>query len=693
MARRDYRLTTGTDRQSVNTDIDVAVVVVNNPTGSPVYVRLGAPDIPDGGNADRVIPAATAAAFPASGRMFGFRLADTALISTAANSGLFGTVTIALLDATEPVPSYGNYSFLSLSLSDLTSGDVSFTGATTSSVFDLGAWGGAIVTVLPAVGSGQGLLQLSVSDAAAGPFTLLGTWAFWPNVPLVLTVPRTLRYLRLALAASGIAGEPAISGGYAVRATLAEVTQLTQTPSATPISQTFSVSAAGSTSYTLATHGMRSVALAVKRTSGSAIQMLVESSGSAAGPWRIALNREQLFAGGLNDSIYRSVGNLDLFTRVTLTETAGVPMSGTFTAQLPAETDTTSVLSQILAALGDQGQAPNVGQSVYHQLVNANTALGDASSAAGDVDVIGQLRAANAVLGTPASAPDSANLYGKLLSCLSWLVSLGDAGSVAGDFDIIGRLLSILASLGNSSTAAGNVSVIGQLRSLVTAAGSSSSAVSALDIIGQLRGILAVAGTSADASDANSLYGKIRKIRDNTNNIDFWQTRIDAWTEQTYIASVNYLPQLPNITTNTANTKTSVDAVKTSVDSTKTSVDVVATNTANTNTSVNAVNTTASGKNLSVLSAALIGTGAPQAVGVLGQRCFVGLSIYVGAASIFLVTNGAGTVLAQGRLAANTGTVIMLPFNHYIDCNGAIAVAATLGAGTPYEITCWSRAL
>lgn len=729
MARRDYRLTVGTDRQSINTEIDVASVVVNNPTGSPVYVRLGAPDIPDGDNADRVIPAATAAAFPASGRSFGFRLADTALVSDAANSGLFGTVTIALLDRSEPIPSYGTYSFLSLSLSDLTGGDVDFSGAVTSDAFDLGAWGGAIVTILPDSISGQGLLRVQIADSSAGPWQLLGTWAFWPDVPVMLTLPRTLRYVRLVLGGAGISGEAGISGSYAVRATLAEVTQLTQTPSTTPITETFSVAALGSVSYTLATHGLRSVALAVKRTSGDAIQMLVESSGSVDGPWRIALNREQLFSGGLNDSIYRSVGNLDLFTRVTLTETANVAMSGTFTAQLPAETDTTSVLSQILAALGDQGQSPNVGQSIYHQLVNANTALGDSSSAAGDtdaigllralwaatgdsgsattdVDVIGLLRAANAVLGTPASAPDSANLYGKLLSCLSWLVSLGDAGSVAGDFDIIGRLLSVLASLGNSSSTNAQVSVIGRLMALLTSAGTSASGRNASDIIGQLKQIawaLTTVSTTAAVSDnvytsllafgiesdsatlSNTLIGTNKGIRINTGLIQY------VWNALTQISTTGGNPD--NVMTQLEFMRAILGTIDSDTGTISTNSGTIATNTGNTKTSVDAVNTTVSGKGLSALSAALIGTGAPQAVGVLGQRCFVGLSIYVSAATIFLVTNGAGTVLAQGRLAALGNTVIMLPGNHYVDCNGALAVNCTVGAGIAYEITCWSRAI
>lgn len=370
--RQEIRLTASQPQLQVNLQsFNAAAVFIENPTGSPVAMRAGGTDYPTLTNANHVIPANGYLLVPVDGTTFAFAFTDTPSVTSAALSNLLTAATITLFDAKESLPNFGSATFLSLSLSDLSGGIVGATGATTSAVYDLGSWGGAILYFFATASSGQGVINAQVSSDQT-TWRSIGEWAFWPGLPATINVPRSVRYLRFLIAPTVIPGEPAIDYAYAVRATLSEIFDLEFSAlSGTVFTKPYAIAALGEANWTFATRGLPAISVGVKNTTGIASQgeLIVETANGATGPWRVVAFREQsITPGGFYDSIQRTYANLDLFTRVRMLSTNLVAIAGTVYVGILPGPDLSAPLQQIFAALGDPGEGVNVNQSIYHEL-------------------------------------------------------------------------------------------------------------------------------------------------------------------------------------------------------------------------------------------------------------------------------------------------------------------------------------
>lgn len=368
--KQTFRLTASQTARAINLEnMRAAALFIANPTGSPVVVRVGANDVPSLNSADHRVPANGFLLVPVDGTAFGAGFTDTTAISSPATSNLQTIATLIFLDDEEPLPSFGSASFQSLSLSDLTSGLVAFSGPVTSSVFDLGSWGGGLVYLAPDVASGQGFVIVeAASSAAPASWSPVGTWAFWPGVPSIIQIPRTLRFMRVRLVATTIAGEAAISGGYSVRGTIAEILSIGYTPFTNAFTKAFNVSAGTDGTFYLATAGLPSITVGVSWTTGTRTNVIAYAAASTAGPWRTIAFRDQSTTGLTYGSLVRTYGSLDQYTEIVLDELAGVNTTGTLTFTIPGVVETNDILQLIYAALGDTGQAVNTRQSIYHEL-------------------------------------------------------------------------------------------------------------------------------------------------------------------------------------------------------------------------------------------------------------------------------------------------------------------------------------
>jgi hypothetical protein len=373
VSRYAIRLNASQSYASVDLPFHAVDVAISNPTASPVYVRIGAPDIPTSVNADLILPAAKSETFPVSGRTFGLAIGDPASIAggVSAKSGLFSSVLVVFLSEGEQIPTYGNFDFQSLSISDLSGGVVAFANGTTQT-YDLGAWGGVIIFIAPTAGAGQGVAVVQASADNVLYYTM-GTYAFWPGIPASLILPRPVRYMRITFGSSGIAGEPAAAGFFSARASLAEINQITYSPGGLSVTQAYNIPNLGEANKIFATHGVSAIAVSVANTTGSnGGELIIETSQFAAGPWQTVAYREQIVnpAGpALTASIFRTFGNLGPFTRVRLlsTGTSGA-LVGTIYYSMVVAADLNGMLQNIYAALGDVGQPTNTNQSIYHEL-------------------------------------------------------------------------------------------------------------------------------------------------------------------------------------------------------------------------------------------------------------------------------------------------------------------------------------
>lgn len=381
-SRFGFQLTSSRPSMPVNLEFEAVCVVVTNLTASDIVIRQGANEIPSIATADIIVPAASQSSYAAVGKWFGVGFADAGLVDMPADpieSGLAGTATVLFLGAGETIPTLGSVAFQSLSASELTNGLTTFAGTTVSAIFDLGPWGGAIVHVSPDSGSGQGILTIAVASAAAGPFRTFQTLAFWRGLPLTAMVPRVARFLRVTLTATTIAGEPAMTGSYAVRATLAEIARFDYQVTGASISNAYNVPNLSETSYILATYGLPSITVALRETGGTGFygQIIVETATAAAGPWTFVTTREQnVSVGTLNASMYRTLGTLGPYTRVRLLNNgvAGA-LIGTIEFSIQATQDLAGVLHDLYRAIGDTGEPVNVGQSVYSLLKQIDATL------------------------------------------------------------------------------------------------------------------------------------------------------------------------------------------------------------------------------------------------------------------------------------------------------------------------------
>lgn len=349
---------------------NAAKMLVSNPTGSPVAIRLGGNDIPSATNYDELCAGGGYLLIPVSGAAFAVGFTQPSLASSIVSSNLGTKCSVTLMSIDEVTPNFGAASFQSLSTSELVA-ITAFSGPTQVPIQDLGAWGGALVYINPGASSGQG--AVIIAESANGvTYKPIGTFAFWPNVPAIIQVPRVARYLSVQLNGTAIAGEPAISGDVAVRATLNEIQDLVYNVNTQPITKSFSLVGVASQQYSFITIGLPAVSIAAiataGTTAGAALQFLVEASADLVN-WRQVTTREQAMSSGI--TLYRSVGQLDLFTRVTFfQETGGQTLNATAYFSIPPQADLAYILNTIQQSLGDRNQsaAAPARSDIYHEL-------------------------------------------------------------------------------------------------------------------------------------------------------------------------------------------------------------------------------------------------------------------------------------------------------------------------------------
>lgn len=346
--------------------IEYLVIYNNNPV--PLYIRLGSPEIPTQRNFDISVPPNYIMGISVDSNQFGFRLGDDN-VTLALISGV--SVIEGLID--EPPPALGGVPIqgASLATADLTNGFQTFTGGTTIGTFNLTLWGGMLITLIPDAGSGQGVIRvLTSSDNVT--FNNYATYAFWPNIPVSLLLPRVGSFVQILVAATTIVGEPAISGKIDVRGTLTELTQTSYNPQSNAIVKTWNIAASGGQQFSFVTAGLPAISIAGIATAGTGagaiVQLLVEASSDNTN-WRQVTQRRQFMSTGV--TLYRSFGNLDLFIRVTVFELSGSNASvGLLYLSIQSDPDTAAILNTIYQTLGDQNNPNPVGafQDIYHEL-------------------------------------------------------------------------------------------------------------------------------------------------------------------------------------------------------------------------------------------------------------------------------------------------------------------------------------
>lgn len=361
-----YQMTPDHPTLAVGVTFHADVLFIDNPTSSPVLVRVGSPQIPNFANADYTVPALSAKVLPVNGQEFGLTFLDSLLLTVNASGNVTNICTVLVQTADEPVPNFGAANYQSLSTSELLQGYTTLAGPTTTTTFDIGPWGGALVSLIPSSGSGQGVIDVQTS-ADGVSFQSFGTWAFWPNIPAILLIPRTVRRFRVVFNATAIPGEPAIAGVYSIRATIAEIQNVAYNAKSASINKAYTVGVGGTSSNVICTVGLPGVSIGLNNATGTRGQLAIYVGQSVSGPWRFVTEREQSLAGVAN-SIMRSIGQLDLFMDIRVLDTGATGLTGTLTLSIPGIPDQIGALNRIDSKLGDPLQTPNVNQSIYHEL-------------------------------------------------------------------------------------------------------------------------------------------------------------------------------------------------------------------------------------------------------------------------------------------------------------------------------------
>lgn len=358
---------------SVGLNFQADNVCVFNPTGSPVLVRVGSPEIPTNASADYTVPANSVMTMGVQGREFGVGFSMASVLSVVGAGNLTLTASITFYSAGEPLPNFGSANFASLSLSELTAGTLAVSGASTSAAFDLQPWGGCLLSLFPGVGSGQGFATAQVSSDLI-TWRTFGEYAFWPASPVSLLLPRGPRYMRFVFSITSIVGEPAIAYAYNVRATVTEVLQTSfSSLSGTSMVRAYNSPGVGEQDFIFATAGVPSLSISLKNTTAGAgrnIELLLETSQDGLANWRTLWFREQNVDQGFFDSIYRSSGSIDRYIRVRVVNLTVNAQVGFIFIGAQENADLTSILQSIYSSIGDPQQPANVGQSLWHLLTS-----------------------------------------------------------------------------------------------------------------------------------------------------------------------------------------------------------------------------------------------------------------------------------------------------------------------------------
>ena len=373
-------LTSGKLTGTISYDRTLEYLVMYNNNPVPLYVRLGSPEIPNQFNYDIAVPPNYIMAISVNSQQFGFRLgASNVVVSQVTGT----TVVEATID--EQPPSLGGVPInnASLSTADFLNGIPAFTGPTVYGPFNINQWGGIIINVIPSTTSGQGVIQVDISPDGT-TFTAYQTWTFWQNIPATILVPRVSQFVRVTLNATAIVGEPVIGGVIGIRGSLTEITTPSYTPQGQSIVKSYALAASGAQQYQFVTTGLPAISLAAIATAGTgasaAITLLVEASSNLV-DWRQVTYRTQRMSIGV--TLYRALGQLDLFMRVTVFEISGISVAnGNIYLSVPKEPDLGGILNTIQQSLGDVATPINSRQDIYHELdaiflqeVSANTNL------------------------------------------------------------------------------------------------------------------------------------------------------------------------------------------------------------------------------------------------------------------------------------------------------------------------------
>lgn len=374
MSKDERTLTTGNPTVAFSVNFNASKVYIANPTGSPVYLKIGTPQAPRNANeADAIIPAGSEKTVPALGQVFAASFADSSLLTNTVAGNLGAIATIVVMSADEVTPTFGALSYQSISVSMLSNGIEAI--SPTARIYDLGPWGGAIIFLAPDGGSGQTWIDLTISQDGI-TWRTAQIYAMWPGVPVTVNVPRIARFLQLQFFATGIPAEPNPSGFFFVRGSLTEITQYVYKPLGNAITKSYTLGAFGSQQWQLFAAGIPSISIADIATAGtgasSAITLLIEGSSDRIN-WRRITFRTQAMSTGV--TLFRSIGNLDLYLRVTVFEVGGAAANGTLYISIMPESDSAYLLNSILGALGDQNAPSNTNQDIYHVLLSALTSL------------------------------------------------------------------------------------------------------------------------------------------------------------------------------------------------------------------------------------------------------------------------------------------------------------------------------
>lgn len=384
--------------------LEFLVMYNNNPV--PLYVRLGSPEIPNELNYDISVPPNYIMAISVNSQQFGFQLGNSNAVLTQI-TGI--TVVEATID--EQPPSLGGVPInnASLSTADFLNGFQSYVAPVTYGPFNINQWGGMIINVIPTSATGQGVIQVDVSSNGL-VWLPYQTWAIWQNIPATILVPRVSQFARVTINSTAIIGEPATQGNVTIRGSLAEISDASYTPQGTSIVKTYALAASGSQQFQFVTVGLPAVSIAAIATAGTgasaAITLLVEASSDLVN-WRQVTFRTQRMSTGI--TLYRALGKLDLFMRVTIFEVGGISAAnGSVYLSIPEQADTGAILNTIQQSLGDTGAPTNANQDIYHELdsvrtgvnsVNTSVNTGSTNAHNDAVTISGQLTAITLAVG------------------------------------------------------------------------------------------------------------------------------------------------------------------------------------------------------------------------------------------------------------------------------------------------------
>lgn len=306
---------------------EAQAVLVENPTGSPVYIHRGGTDQPNRYNADHTVPAAAVSLIPINGMNFAFALADpNASVTQPIIGENYRGVVITFLTADEYVPNFGTIGTNSLSQSDQLGGEQALlvTPGNTQQYgpFDIGGWGGILINMRPDTSSARGYIRVLAHHTT----TILSAgevcrFPIWPGAPILLIVPRTLRYVWIEIAPESYEATN-VTGYISTRTTLVEVLETEFVPYVLPSIMYFvDIPPVGGTWNTIMpTYGLLSCEVVIQWTAfgaGQAVAYRIETSTDMA-KWRYVKGGNRNVSDP-NANITFSANRLEQYIRVTIT--------------------------------------------------------------------------------------------------------------------------------------------------------------------------------------------------------------------------------------------------------------------------------------------------------------------------------------------------------------------------------------